>query len=542
MKAFNSSGKKIRPILYLIVTFMFSISPTICLSTNLLGKSKGSVSPFEYGLAKAKNGVERYQVLLRTHKAAVAAGVDVDYTGIDTIQIEIPSKPSPIPLNSYNNFKGCVFVVKNISKNCFLFNTEEKDTPIIIDKKIIDSGDFQTIDSLKHGRYLLLIEDEIPWVQNRIGYSYGHQRRDILLIENGIAKNSLVMPYDNEFSAPKCSYIKLGNDSLIIKNIKIERDPDCTFLTHIAYISGFDNVQISNVSIHTPQSTLTDDRGIRIYNCTNVSLDSVYIDGTYSQKDHSGYGLSLGNIWNFRANKLYGRGNWGIFGNNNVNTAKIENSKINRFDIHCYGKDISFSHVDFFDYYNQFASVYGTICFDKCKFTNFIPIANGSSYNAFVAYDVLLNDCVFNATPKKNYVLWINNKYDEPNARHELSEKCWPNVKIKNLRVNMKEGVKELYLFHSKVTGSLESSVGYLSNISLDGLTIMSDGVTPVKSMALSDIKIKTKKPVECSLSNVKISQPSTMMKTNGSDYVSLKINMPVKGINNIQGFKIITK
>lgn len=468
-----------RQIVYYIAIFLFA-NNIICSATN-----KGSVSPLEFGLAKANNGIERYLVLLKTHQAAVAAGINVDYTGIDTIRIEIPLKPERIPLTRYNDFKGCVFIVKNKAKNCWLFNIEEKGTPIVVGKKIIDSGIFSTVDSLKHGRFLLLIEDENLWVQNRKGYSYGHQRRDILLIENGKAKNSVVMPYDNNDSDPRCSFVKLGEDPLIIKNIKIERDPGCIFLTHVAYISGFDNVQISNVNVHTPPNHLVDDRGIRIYNCTNVTLDNVHIDGTYSQKNHSGYGLSLGNVWNFKATHLYGRGNWGIFGNNNVNTARIEDSRINRFDIHCYGKDISFSHVDFFDCNNQFASVYGAIRFDNCTFTDFIPVVNGGSYNAYVAHDVEFHNCIFNVNPKKNYVFWMKNVDDVPNARHELSEKCWPKVSIKNLTVNMKRGTKEFYIFRSKVTDDMMSSIRRQSILSIEGLTIASGDRFPVQSKVI---------------------------------------------------------
>lgn len=40
------------------------------------------ISPYDFGLSRAKTGIERYEVLLRTHKAAIAAGVNVDYTGI----------------------------------------------------------------------------------------------------------------------------------------------------------------------------------------------------------------------------------------------------------------------------------------------------------------------------------------------------------------------------------------------------------------------------------------------------------------------------
>lgn len=470
-----------RQIANYIIIFLFA-NCIFCSATNKLGNHKDNVSPFEYGLAKANNGIERYQVMLKTHQAAVAAGVNVDYTGIDTIEIEIPLKPERIPLTRYNDFKGCVFIVKNRAKNCWLFNVEEKDIPIVVGKKNIDSGNFLTIESLKHGRFLLLIEDKNPWVQNRKGYSYGHQRRDILLIENGKAKNSVVMPYDNEFSDPICSFIRLGKEPLIIKNIQIERDPGCVFLTHVAYISGFDNVQISNVNVHTPPSHLVDDRGIRIYNCTNVTLDNVHIDGTYSRKDHSGYGLSLGNVWNFRATRLYGRGNWGIFGNNNVNKAKIEDSEINRFDIHCYGKDVSFSHVDFFDCYNQFSSVYGIICFDKCTFTNFIPVAYESSYNAYVAHNVEFRDCIFNVTPQKNYIFWMRNVDDAANARHELSEKCWPNVSIKNFTVNMKNGAKEFYMFRSKVAEDMISSTQRHSKLSVEGLTITSGDSIPAQS------------------------------------------------------------
>ena len=185
-------------VLYQIVAFLFTAISS-CSAINALGNCKNCVSPYDFGLANAKSGIERYQVLLKTHHAAVSSGVDVDYTGIDTVRIEIPVKASRIPLTRYNDFKGCVFQVKNRTNNTWLFTIENKETPITVDKRRIDSGDFRSIDSLKHGRVLLLIEDENPWVQNRKGYSYGHQRRDILLIENAIAKNSVIMPYNNEF-------------------------------------------------------------------------------------------------------------------------------------------------------------------------------------------------------------------------------------------------------------------------------------------------------------------------------------------------------
>ena len=99
------------------VVFVMTLIPNICFSS----KHNKDVSPFDFGLVKAKTGAERYKVLLKTHKAALVNGVNVDYSGIDTLRIEIPATSSYIPLTLYNDFKGCVIIVKNTSKNCWLF-------------------------------------------------------------------------------------------------------------------------------------------------------------------------------------------------------------------------------------------------------------------------------------------------------------------------------------------------------------------------------------------------------------------------------------
>lgn len=515
-------------------TFLFFVIAAFGISACGVVKqveSKKDLSPIGFGLTKAKTGTECYEVLLRTHQAAVAAGVNVDYTGIDTIRLEIPAKPSRIPLTQYNDFKGCVFVVKNTSIVCYLFGRREEGETISIDKRLIDKGDFRSVDALKRGRYLLVIEDENLWVLNRKGHNYGHPRKDILLVENGVAKNSVVMPYDNAYSKPKCTYVKLGKEPLVIKNISIVRDPGCTFLTHVTNIAGADNVRFENVSIKTPESPLTDDRGISIYNCTNVTMDNVRIEGTYSHTDHSGYGVFLNNVWNYKSTNMYGKANWGVFGNNNVNVAKIKDSQINRFDIHCYGRDISFKNVAFFDLYNQYSSVYGTIQYDKCIFTDFTPVLNGGSYNAYVEHDVIFRDCVFNATPRKRFLIRVGNLNDAPNERHELAQKCLPNVRIKNLTVNLQDGEEYFYIFYGKKAERPESSIGYISQITIDGLIINPSGENPVKQMMLSNIEIGTKTPVDCQVKNVTVNNPQTKSSPgNSRPFVQLKSNLTVKG------------
>ncbi len=517
--------------LTLIVTVLVSLSFPSCSAAKRVVSNNVDVSPYSYGLATAKNGAERYQVLLETHRAALKAGVNVDYSGIDTIRLEIPERPSRIPLTQYNDFKGCVIVVKNTAKNCWLFGIEEEGLPVTVSKSAFAYGDFPSIESLKNGRCILLIEDENPWVLNRKGHDYGHQRRDILLVEKGVAKNSVIKPYNNPYSSPKCSYIKVKEKPLVLKNLTIKRDSRCTKVTHVAAISGFNDVRISNVLLHTPTNSLIDDRGIRINNCTNVTLEDVRIDGTYSQPNHSGYGVNMNNIWNFKAIRMYGKANWGIFGNNNINTARIEDSQINRFDIHCYGRDISFENVRFFDLYNQYSSTFGTISHKNCTFTNFVPVLNGGSYNSFVEHAVIFDNCVLNATKEKYFLCKLSHMDETTNTRNELAEKCLPNVTIKNMTVNMKHGANELLVFRCSSGGKRLTDIGFLSKISIDGLTVNSDGDTAVRGITLSNISIQTKTPVDCQMNDVTINQPHKvgLSKLFMSEPV-LKTNIPIKG------------
>lgn len=510
---------------------LLSLLPVSCSSTRTTTGVRRDISPLEYGLKAAKTGIERYQVLLQTHQAAAAAGVNVDYSGIDTVKIEIPANPSRIPLTLYNDFKGCVIVVKNTTKNCWLFGIGEEGTPIEVSKSAIDAGDFQSIESLNKGRYLLLIEDQNPWVLNRKGHDYGHQRKDILLVVNGLAQNSVTQPYNNSYSSPKCSYIKVVEEPLVLKNLTVERDSRCTNVTHVVAISGYNDVRISKVNLHTPVNALINDRGIRINNCTNVTLEDVRIDGTYSQPNHSGYGVNMNNIWNFKAVRMYGKANWGVFGNNNINTAKIEDSQINRFDIHCYGRDISFEDVEFFDLYNQYSSTYGTISYENCTFTNFTPVLNGGSYNSFVEHEVEFKDCVFNATTDKYFLIKLSHLDEPTNARHELAEKCLPNVTVKNMTVNMKAGAKEFLIFRCGTGGKELTDVGGLTKIDINGLKINTEGGTSLSKVGLSNVKMQTKMAVDCQMKDVEVVQPELNFLAKAFwGEATLKTNITLKG------------
>ena len=109
-------------LLFLILSILFSSFMTI---SAVYGQKKDG-TPFDFGLGNAKDGEDRYEILLKTHKAALAAGVNVNYTGIDTIKLEIPKKTSRIPLTQYNDFKGCVFVVPRRNVGCLTAGMKER--------------------------------------------------------------------------------------------------------------------------------------------------------------------------------------------------------------------------------------------------------------------------------------------------------------------------------------------------------------------------------------------------------------------------------
>lgn len=479
------------------------------------------ISPLSYGLSQVKNGEERFRVLYNTHRAAVAAGVNVDYSGIKRIDLEIPQDAKSIPLTSVNDFAGVEFNVKNTQKDFYLFSYAAKAAPVTVSKQDIDRGNFRRYPQLKKGRMLLVISDDNPWVLNREGYKYGHVRKDILLLKNGKAQNKTVMPYNNAGSSPSCTFYALTEEGMTVGNITLNRSKDSSKKTYLMSVMGVDGLTLDNVTIHTPGNQGESDVAIMIKECTNVTFKDVTIDGTYSRSDHSGYGVSLNNIWNFKVRNMYGHGNWGVFGTNNVNVASFEDSDINRFDIHCYGRDITFKNVTFRDKYNQFASVFGTIRFDGCNFIHFCPVLNGQSYNAYVGYDVVMNDCVFDICRGKNILIDQGRIDGVVNVRPELSERCIPNVRINNLTVRVPNDVSNVYLFYIRGEGSEERELGYLDNVTLTGIKFeyTEDNRTPA-NFHLLNLSLPITRAVKTTLEDIDIIGNSTVLKRGNGRFV----------------------
>ena len=338
------------------------------------------ISPLDFGINEANNGIERYWVIYKTHIAAKEKDAIVDYKGLRVIEIEIPKDALPIPLSSKTYFRGIELRVLNNKKDLFLFEMSRPDRDVIINKEDIDKGEFRLSNELKKGDYLLSLEDETPWVRQRKGYNYGHTRKDILLVHNGIAKNTPISNYNNQDTKVKASYCSIITSQKLIKGLHFYRLSGSTRKTKLLNLENVYNVSINDIEIHTPHSDIFGDYAIRLENCCKVIFSDITIDGTYSAKDNYGYGISMNNVYDVTFTKLRGTAEWGIFGNNNVNKVTLINCDLNRFDIHCYGKDIYMKKCVFRDLYNQFSSIKGEVVFDRCEFHNFIPFLFEYSY------------------------------------------------------------------------------------------------------------------------------------------------------------------
>ena len=491
------------------------LSILLLISTSMFSKD---ISPFDYGLRSARDGVERFNVLYKAHADAVAKGVSVDYSGIGKIELVVPKSAKSIPLSEYTDFKGTEFYVKNTEKDIYLFSLVTKSETINVEKQYLARA-LTFIPVLAGKDVLLSIEDANLWVEKRSGYSYGATRKDLVVINNGQMQNIPIMTYNNTSSSPKCHAYPYRTNRKIIRGIRLSRSPDSSKKTFLLKVEGQYNLSISDVTIVTPKNALNADSAINIINSASVSFKNIRIEGTYSQKDKYGYGIAMNNVYDVSFDQLYAYGDWGVFGTNNAQDIRLKKSDINRFDIHCYGRDITFKKCVFRNLYNQFSSVYGTVRFVQCSFIDSVPVLLEYSYNAYTGFDLVFEKCYLKVSEAsgKNCIVNVGYLNDEKNSRAELEEKCWPNVRIDGMQIDLPPSVNKVYLMNLRKKVSYTNALGYASEFSLNKITVNGN---------------KKGKPVELQLSNYEIPidhKIRVTQKRNTHPNLSIKDNISIK-------------
>lgn len=457
------------------------------------------LSPLNYGYDTATSGISRYQILYNTHTAAIEKGVNVSYYGLDTVHLEIPPEARPIPLTKNNNFNNVVFSVLNTAKHQSLFSMQQSSQSISLSKEVVEELDFSNIPELKNGSSLLILGDSTPWVGERLGYGYPVYRSDVLLIQNGISSNSPIASYNTDATRLHCRFIPVTDDQKTIENFTLLRHPESTHKTYGVSVNYQNNILLRNINIHTPKSKMIADAAISVNNSTHVTMEDITIRGTYSGYGRFvdyGYGIAMNNIWNATFVRVDATGNWGVFGTNNMSNVKLIDSKLNRFDIHCYGKDAHCIGCHFIDKQTQFSSMFGKVQFDSCTFVDCIPLRIRSSYNAYTPFEIEMNDCTFEITYRNKSLVNVMLLDTNINSRPELSEKCWPNLTINNLNVIAPPIVRKVYLFDpTGNTKECRKPVGYISKIEANNVATLNRKGKPIEmKVVMSRIPFATKK------------------------------------------------
>lgn len=451
----------------------------ICTYDTIKVAKKGSISPKDMGLTRAKNDVERYWVIYYTHAESVKKNIPIDYSGIDSLGIELPSDAKSIKVVGSIDFKGLKLHIKNDSKNMFLFMLNNKETNINIPQEIIDGDDFSSIPELRKGTHQLILSDDNKWVEYREGHDYGHIRKDIRLIVDGKARNRSVMPYGNKTNTKVITqYTNVDTTSTVLSNLTLIRSCDSKRNTYFIRATNVDNIEIRNMSFYTPE---TDERYgdhiVSINNCTNVVFRNVNIQGSYSQRRKYGYGIAMNNVWNVKCYNLKGDAKWGIWGNNNVNSTYLKGCNLNRYDIHCYGRDIIMEDCYFHDGNLQLASVYGDVIYRRCTLFHYQPVYIRADYNSYVPFDLKLLDCEWYPTEKQNAIAYMARLDNKKNKRCELEKKCWPNIYINNLKV-YSGTMNKIYLYKVKGNVDYRNEIGYLSSIAINDINVNGSDLT----------------------------------------------------------------
>ena len=452
---------------------------TVVLLTLICAQSPftmAQISPFDYGLREAVSDTDRYWALYHAHAEALARGVEVSYEGIDTLEIELPADFKSIPLGPHTDFSGLVLYVTNHARHGSLFTMPNRQKELTMTKHRVEAGDFRIMPDLASGDKLVVLKDENPWTE-RIGYGYRVFRQDLIWVHDGKGINKPIAPWNTDSTQLVASYFDVDTSKKVFRGLTLHRHEGSTFRTGCLYLNGQFNVLVENIHVTTPKSRMIADGVFSVSNSARITFRDVTVDGTYSGygrwRDY-GYAFALNNLWDTKFEQVTADGNWGVFGTNYLSNTTLTDCDINRFDIHCYGRDVLLKRCTLRQRQTQFSSMYGTVIFDSCRFADCIPVRIRSSYNAYTPFDIIMRDCIFELTRRHHSLVNVMLLDTATNSRPELSRKCWPNLTVSNMTVIAPGSVRTMNLYEPTGTLSeLKKPVDYINKVNVNNLKII---------------------------------------------------------------------
>lgn len=428
-----------------------------------------------------------YDLLYSLHTTAISMGVNVNYKDVRRINIEIPSVFNSIPLSNTTDFNNCEFHIRNNSKDCYLFARGDE-RPLItldIDPILLKGVDYSSVPELNNGKFILIVKDNNLWSKRILNQGdLNIYRYDVIIIQDGFARNIPIQPYDTIDSDPIFYAVDVREDkNPTICNGKFFRE-NSTKLTKLFNIKKVDGMMIKDLYVYTDKNNVPKDMkadATFYFNfVTNLTLDNVYQMNTYSDAVNAithGYFLSVFNGFNIKLININAHDNdWGVIGCRCINTAFVDKSSINRFDIHTYGTHVTIRDSIISNKFCQIGDYYGDIVFDNCIFNKCSsPLFHEHTYNYMTKYNIYLKNCTINGSD--NLVHYLYSHMDIAPIRVEQNKKYLPNIYIEGLTVNLlKDKVFKLILNNGNwKKSSLYEGIYGLENVVLKNLVINYD-------------------------------------------------------------------
>ena len=470
------------------------------------------------------NSAALYQALHFIHTTAKSNNVPILYPDSVSgnpkkqIQLTMNSQTSPIPLPEQTDFNGWTFKVINVKANEEpLFRMYKTLTTVSgVTKAMIDSGNFSSITELSSGNKMLVVHDSAFWTYRNDtpdtyfpggvpgtpwqDWTYTDDKKkyrdDVLLIKDGIAQNHTIAPYNTAASSPTCKYVAVSENLSYIKNIILHCAAESIYSLKLVKIECINHLLLSNITVDIPSTnTLYNCSSITIINTTNLTIEDCTINNTYSSVNAWGYGIDMNNVWNVDIIRMHATSpKWGVFGNNNVNTLRLRDCDINRFDIHCYGSNITCVGCTFqndnylaeaanfqngsvtnevnYHIYNRFSSLYGYLTYENCLFNGFYPFITDYAYNIYSGCCVSFRNCTMRIYQNKYAYLFKMGFWGAPaNLRAEHAHRCFHNVLIDGMKFILQfNDITNVYMFFLMDRfdwnwGSITENIHYTSSL-----------------------------------------------------------------------------
>ena len=322
----------------------------------------------------------------------------------------------------------------------------------------------------------IVLEDGTP-MTNRSG-NYDVYRADIIYVQNNVAFNRPILPYDGDNqTSMSAKYFLADYNGICIKNMNVLREADSTSVYDLMHIQNAYNVSVENVFVYTEEteSSLQYDKCTTFTNIYNLSIRDFTLNGGYSDGDVYAYGFILHNTANVSYDNIQCYNRWSPSAGNNVNNLVAKNCTMQRCDVHFYSKDFLFVNCTFLGVGISAGGHFGYIKADSCKFLGDYCVYSDGSYNTTAKYEITLENCVMDGIT--GIVRW----HGGISTRDIIKNGYRPNVTI--IGASVYNSVMQIY--ESLTTGYVDVPVIKLTNVKIKDATTKIDVSTTQYTSAI---------------------------------------------------------